>query len=97
MSEECRCYTSCDSCPSPEPCDPCCQEEKSGGSWIWILILLFIFCGGFGNNGGNGSGGCCSDANGGSSGNWLLIIVALYLLWQCQNDGQSGRGLFGFL
>lgn len=84
-----------DLCDDPcDPCDPCDHDnnEWDWGSWLPILIIVFILCGGLGwFTGGNHHDDC--DNNG--SGSWLLILLIIFLVWQGQNDGKKGGFLGG--
>lgn len=87
-------YDKCDPCdPCCDPCDPCCDpdDDWDWGSWLPILIIIFILCGGFGLF----SGGCKDDCFGGGSGSWLLILLVIFLLFQSSDDKKGGfLGLF---
>jgi len=51
----------------------CCKPTEGlfGNNWIWILILILFFCGGFG-----GSCGCFTgNLLGGNNCIWILIIL----------------------
>lgn len=81
-----------------EPQHDCCKEPCGGqddwdfGSWLPILILIFLLCGGMGTIFGGGQGDCC-DHNGGGS--WILILIVIFFL--CGNQGGCKDGFFGGL
>lgn len=81
-------------CHSCEPCGSCYDHDNDWdwGSWLPILIVVFILCGGFGWFTGGGKDDCY---DGGGSGGWLLIILVIFLVWQGQGDGKKGGFLGG--
>ncbi len=82
----------CEEMENCKVCDPCCDKDDDWdwGSWLPILIIIFILCGGFGWFGGNNRNDCCDNNDGGGS--WLLILIVIFLLF---NQGDSRKG--GFL
>jgi len=102
-SDSCRDDHDFRSCDSFDPCCDCDKEESDDlWSWLPIIIIVFILCGGLGWFGGGGRGDSCgiSSCGGGSEGggmSWLLIIIVIILLLN-PGDGKKGGflgGLFG--
>ncbi len=55
----------------------CCDQSTLGvfgSNWIWIIILILICCGGFGNEGLAGIGNILGAGNC----TWIWILIALY-------------------
>jgi len=67
-----------------------CDNDWDLGSWIPIIIIIFLLCGGTNIFGGNG---CRDDScDNGFGGSWLLIIVVIFLLFSNQKDGKGFLG-----
>lgn len=84
-----------DKCEPYDACEPCYDhhdDDWDWGSWLPILIVVFILCGGFGWFTGGGKDDCCDS---GGSGGWLLILLIIFLVWQSQSDGKKGGFLGG--
>ena len=89
-----------DPCDEIEDCgiyeskELCCGKDDDWdlGSWLPILIIVFILCGGFSWFGG-GNRNDCNDNNEGWGG-WLLILLVVFLLFN-QGDGKKGGFLGG--
>ncbi len=76
------------------------QGGLFGGSWIWLLLLFWLCCGGcgFGGCGLGGYGGCCCNKHkkvdccgyGNNGCSWIIWIIIL-----CVLCGGNGFGCFG--
>ena len=89
----------CDPCCDPcEPRNPCDTNNGGWESWLPLIILIFILCGGFSGLGigGNQCNDPCGN-NGGGNCNWILILILLFCFCGNGNDGKGGLfgGLFG--
>ncbi|SHI45325.1 hypothetical protein [Lutispora thermophila] len=58
----------------------CCQPTAGlfGSNWIWIIIAIIFFCGGFGGN-------CGGSLLGGNifGNNTILILIILFFICFC--------------
>ena len=71
---------------SATQCGGGCSYNDGNGSSCWLIIILLLFCGGFGGNGGCGGFG----GNGGSD--CSCIILILLLLSCCGGNGGYNNG-----
>ncbi|MEA4962156.1 hypothetical protein SDC9_125076 [bioreactor metagenome] len=56
----------------------CCEPTGGlfGSNWIWIILLILFFCGGFG---GSGCGGGILGGNFlGNNGIWIILIILFF-------------------
>lgn len=82
--------------------DPCKDEEEGGfATWLPIILIVLLFCGG-GNLFGGRDDGCDNGGFGGLGGfggggiSWILILVVIFCL--CGNkNGRDGGGFLGGL
>ncbi|MBQ8589114.1 MAG: hypothetical protein IJ486_01490 [Firmicutes bacterium] len=82
--------------PGCPPKDLCCDSGNGWESWLPILILVFLLCGGFSGFGSGGNN--CSDHCGDNGGSWGWILILIVLFCFCGGSGNDGRGgLFGGL
>ena len=71
------------------------DDDWDLASWLPILIIVFLLCGGTNIFGGYGCKDECCDNNG-FGGSWLLILILLFLFLGNQRDGKGFLGgLFG--
>lgn len=86
-----------DDCGICDTYDPCCDKEDGDdfGSWIPIIIIVFILIGGL-NWFSGGSRDSCRNEGGGESGGWLIVIVIILLIFG-SGDGKKGGFLGGLL
>ncbi|MDD2216297.1 MAG: hypothetical protein PHR60_01225 [Eubacteriales bacterium] len=78
-----------------ETSDTCYDHNENDwdwGSWLPIIIIVFILCGGFGWFTGTNKDDCYESSG---SGSWILIVLVIFLLWQGQGDGKKGGFLSG--
>ncbi len=100
--KECRCEPpQNDCCCEPKfDCNEPCQDDNGFGSWLPILILIFLLCGGtgtfFGGGGGCGDRGDCCDNNS-NGGFWIIILLVIFFIWNNNQGGGCKDGFFGGL
>ena|GEM_PF-1054356 len=82
-----------------KPDSDSCREDEDGDilTWILIIVVIFLLCGGTSLFGGNSctSRDECSDNNG--FGIWIVVLVLIFLFMGNQREGSGGflGGLFG--
>ncbi|WP_227020242.1 hypothetical protein [Sinanaerobacter chloroacetimidivorans] len=95
-----RCDRDCKpDCDCHDHHDDHCGSDWDFGGWIWIIVIIFLLCGGtnfFG--GGFGGSGCkddCCDSGFGGFGFWILIIIVIFWIFGSQKDDKCGGGFLG--
>ncbi|MDD4564290.1 MAG: hypothetical protein PHE79_02275 [Eubacteriales bacterium] len=82
-------------CDSDFRHDNICNDHDDGwdlGSWLPIIIIVFLLCGGTNIFGGFGhKDDFCGD-NTGFDGSWLLILILVFFLLGNQKDGKGFLG-----
>ena len=77
--------------------DDFCHDHDDSwdlASWIPIIIIVFLLCGGTNIFGGSGyKDDFCGD-NTGFGGRWLLILILVFLFLGNQKDGKGFLGGF---
>lgn len=73
--------------------DDDCGSEWDWGTWIPIIIIIFLLCGGTNIFGGNGCRDDCNDNIFGSG--WILILIVIFFLFSNQKDCKGGGGFLG--
>lgn len=94
-----RCDRDCKpDCDCHDHHDDHCGSDWDFGGWIWIIVIIFLLCGGTNFFGGFGGSGCkddCCDSGFGGFGFWILIIIVIFWIFGSQKDDKCGGGFLG--
>lgn len=99
VCDPCDTCDPCNPCDTYDPCEPVCEDTGwDWASWLPILLIVFLLCGGLDWFGG-GKDDCCDGVGGGGlfGGSGALIIILIVIFFLCQNDKDGKGGFLGGL